>query len=225
MTLALYLFLLISLSVLTTSFRFARNSPYAPKWLTNRKESKWGETIQIAGLFATSSFFIITLAIQVMFIPSASMEPGLKTGDKILVNPASFGIVNPFTGDHITDGNFEDLKRGDVVIAKFAYSNDVRYIKRLVGLPGDQLSISEDGIMLNDTLYPFIKTDKSEIYKVNMDRNSFHVKIASFEKFEEQQEVTIPSGHVFLLGDNLNKSSDSRDLGFIPLASIIARPF
>ena len=162
---------------------------------------------------------------QVMYIPSSSMEPGLKVGDKVLVKPASFGFINPFTGDHITEGDFKNLNRGDVVIAKFAYSADVRYIKRVIGLPGDRVFVSEEGISINGNLSHFQKTDNPQIYNVKLDRSNFKVKIAGFENFHVQQEVTIPSGHVFLLGDNLTKSSDSRDLGFIPLKSIIARPY
>ena len=225
MTLALYLSFLIGLSLLVTSYRFVRHSPGAPSWITALPVSRWGEIFQYTGLFAASCFCIITFVMQVMYIPSSSMEPGLKVGDKVLVKPASFGFINPFTGDHITEGDFKNLNRGDVVIAKFAYSADVRYIKRVIGLPGDRVFVSEEGISINGNLSHFQKTDNPQIYNVKLDRSNFKVKIAGFENFHVQQEVTIPSGHVFLLGDNLTKSSDSRDLGFIPLKSIIARPY
>ena len=224
MTLALYLSFLIGLSLLVTSYRFFRHSPGVPSWIA-LPVTRWGEIFQYTGLFAASCFCIITFVMQVMYIPSASMEPGLKVGDKILVKPASFGFVNPFTGDHITEGDFQNLNRGDVVIAKFAYSADVRYIKRVIGLPGDRVFVSQDGISINGNLSHFQKTDNPQIFNVKLDRGNFKVKIAGFENFHVQQEVTVPSGHVFLLGDNLTKSSDSRDLGFIPLKSLIARPF
>jgi signal peptidase I len=223
--LAFYLTSLMGVALLVISYRYASAADTAPQWFKAFPVPAWGDFFVYAGLMATSALGILTFVMQLMLIPSASMEPGLMTGSKILVKPAAFGAVNPFTGSHITDGNFSDLKRGDVVIAKFAYNADVRYIKRVVALPGDTIAVNTTGITLNGEFLAFEPTGESMIYRVTLGEHEYRVMIDPDKDFLEQPKVTVPANQVFMLGDNLTKSSDSRDLGFIPMHNIIARPY
>ena len=223
--LPLYLTMLISLAVLVLAYRFAYTAPNAPMWLTRIPAPKYGSFFIYAGMFSVSGLLVYALFMQIMLIPSPSMEPSLNTGDKILIKPAAFGLINPLTGSHMTEGNFDSLKRGDVVIGKFAYNADVRYIKRVIGLPGDTISISKTELDINGNTYPFEPTDMPDIFVIEIESKRFKIKISPDGKFQPQQNVTIPRNHVFLLGDNLNKSSDSREIGFIPLKNLIGKPF
>jgi signal peptidase I len=222
---ALYLLFLVAMSVLSLSYRYAAEAPGAPVWLKRLPVPAWGNFFIYAGLMAVSCLGIFTFMMQSMFVPSASMAPGLQPGQTILVKPAAFGVVNPFTGTHLTDGNFNSLQRGDVVLAKFAYNADVRYIKRVVALPGDTISVSPNGYTINGQAVPFTPTDDPLIYDVALNNHRYQIKIDPEKTFLKQSEVEVPAGYVYMLGDNLTKSSDSRDLGFIPIHNIIARPY
>ena len=214
--LAIYLTILIAMAVLTICYRFAATGPGAPVWLRALPVPKWGDFFIYAGLMASSCFAIYALFMQAMFVPSASMAPGLQPGQTILIKPAAFGLVNPFTGSHLTDGDFESLRRGEVVLAKFAYN---------AALPGDVFGLTKEGYYLNGVLHPFEATETDDIYRVNLGVSSFLVTIDPTAKFEEQDLIEVPKDFVYMLGDNLTKSSDSRELGFISLRNIIARPF
>ena len=212
----------MALGLLVMSYRYALSAPSSPQWLTKLPTPPWGEFFLFAGLLATTCLLIYSVFLQSMFIPSASMEPGLKTGKTILIKPNAFGLINPFTGSHLGKGEFSGLERGEIVIAKFAYNADVRYIKRVIGLAGDSIKIDRTGITLNEKHLPFLATDEADIYRIKVGKHSYVVKIETSRKFVEQSEIIIPDGHVFLLGDNLTKSSDSRDLGPIPIHNLIA---
>ena len=222
--LAIYLAIITAMAVLTICYRFAATGHGAPVWIRALPVPKWGDFFIYAGLMASSCFAIYALFMQAMFVPSASMAPGLQPGQTILIKPAAFGPINPFTGSHLTDGDFESLRRGEVVLAKFAYNADVLYIKRVVALPGDVFGLAKEGYSLNGVLHPFEATERENIYRVNLGASSFLVTIDPTVKFEEQAPIKVPQGFVYMLGDNLTKSSDSRELGFISLRNIIARP-
>ena len=220
-----YLTLLLALGLLVVSYRFASSAPASSNWLKSIPFPKWGDFFSFAGLMSLSTLLILTFFVQIKFVPSASMEPGLMPGTKILVKPSSFGLVNPFTGSHVGAGQFSDLKHGDVVTAKFAYNPDVQYIKRVIALPGDTISIERDGYRLNDKYIAFKPTDTPMIYDVELGDLYYQVKIDPDKEFTSQESVTVPEGFVYMLGDNLTKSSDSREIGFIPLQNIIGAPY
>ena len=116
--------------------------------MTVKKKSvmrEWIESIIIAFLLA---MVIRTFVVQAFKIPTGSMRPTLLEGDLILVNKFIYGAKIPFSDKRLPV--FRDFKRGDVIV--FIYPEDTKkdFIKRLVGLPGDEIEIKKGSIYVND---------------------------------------------------------------------------
>jgi signal peptidase I len=140
-------------------------------------------------LIALVLFVIINAATARILVQSISMQPNLKEGDLVLVNRLVY--------------NFSEPKRGDVIVFQNPINpEDVPYIKRIIGLPGDTVLIGQGKVMINGQLL-------SEPYlSVTTQRGG---------------EFTIPEGEYFVMGDNRNNSSDSRAWGNVPAEHIIGR--
>jgi signal peptidase I len=143
------------------------------------------------------SFFMRTFAFQTFFIPSASMEPTLQIGDRIIVSKLSidFGTIN----------------RGDIVVFKAPPAENcgepvTDLVKRVIGLPGDHLRSVGDTIYVNGK-----KLDQTWTYT-----KPFGQAIG---------QVTVSAGHYFMMGDNRADSCDSRMWGTVPKNDIIGKAF
>ena len=110
-----------------------------------------------------------------------SMLPGIHDGDRILVEPWSYV--------------FDDIERGDVVVIQYPLDPNVDYIKRVVGLPGDRITLGHGYVWVNGELL-------NEPYVADVDP-SWH------------PDITVEEGHYFVLGDNRPRSSDSREFGLV----------
>lgn len=167
---------------------------------------EWTESIVIAFVLA---MFIRTFFIQAFKIPSGSMRPTLIEGDRLMVNKLRYGPKVPFSKEKRLPG-FTEPQRGDVIV--FIYPKDPSrdFIKRLIALEGETVEIKDGDIYINDALVtdPIIK-------------NVFYYNGVNYG--EEEEKVTVPEGHVFVLGDNSASSSDGRVWGFVPEENIIGR--
>jgi len=176
--------------------------------MTTKKKSvirEWIESIIIAFLLA---MVIRTFVVQAFKIPTGSMHPTLLEGDLILVNKFIYGAKIPFTDKRFPV--FKDLKRGDVIV--FIYPEDTKkdFIKRLVGLPGDEIEIKKGSIYVNDS--PLLDPLFNNRYYYN--RGDFGV---------EGTKITVPNDNYFVLGDNSASSKDSRYWGFVPKNNILGK--
>jgi len=166
---------------------------------------EWIESIVIAFVLA---MFIRTFFIQAFKIPSGSMRPTLLEGDRLMVNKLRYGPKVPFTKKRLP--GMSKPKRGDIIV--FAFPGDVKrdFIKRLVAFGGERLEIEDGDILINgvDVDDPVVK-------------NIFYYNRGDYGSMEEA--VTVPEGHVYVLGDNSGSSHDSRFWGFVPEENIIGR--
>jgi signal peptidase I len=137
------------------------------------------------------SFFIITFVVQAFYIPSGSMLPTLKPGDRIFANKFIY--------------RFREPRRQEIIVFKWPVDPKRRFIKRLIGLPGDRVKIVEGQVYVNDK-------PLEEDYTLERSYTDF-------------PEVKVPKGHYFMLGDNRNNSEDSRFWGFVPQANIVGKAF
>lgn len=191
--------------------------------------------------FALIVFLIFafrSMAFEPFRIPSGSMIPTLNIGDFILVNKFSYGLKIPFSdmfSDPIYITKFESPKRDDVIIFKYPPEPNLTYIKRVVGLPGDEIELIEKRVYVNGVLIP-MTLDESASSK-NFADNFEGVKVAVF-KVKDQNKVyniqttdhrsrvdtiakfKVPEGNYFVLGDNRDFSADSRFWGFVPKENI-----
>ncbi|MFH1458659.1 MAG: signal peptidase I [Candidatus Omnitrophota bacterium] len=171
-----------------------------------RKKSvlrEWIESIIIAFLLA---MIIRTFLVQAFKIPTGSMRPTLMEGDLILVNKLIYGAKVPFTDLRIPA--LRQPKRGDVVV--FIYPEDKKkdFIKRLVGLPGEKITIKNGTLFING---------KALLDAAFSQR--FYYNRGDFAK--EEEEIIVPAESFFVLGDNSASSKDSRYWGFVPQNNIL----
>ena len=170
-------------------------------------------------------------------VPSNSMMPTLLTGDFIVVNKFDYGFRLPITNTKLVE--FSKPNRGDVIVFRYpnyeknpGYSG-VDFIKRIVAIPGDLISYSDDQLVINDkaieikNIGPYIGVDSGKSmnnYKLAQEFISalpHEILINPNRRSKGIPEITIPEGHYFVMGDNRSHSSDSRFWGFVPEEYII----
>jgi signal peptidase I len=182
-------------------------------------------------------------------IPSGSMIPTLLVGDLILVNKFHYGVRLPVINKKIIAIN--DPKPGDVMVFRYPKDTSVDYIKRVVGVPGDEISWRNQQLYVNGTLAP--TQAQPEFFEegslryepqfseklgavehrilVNRSRQQFLPQNESFPFREnctynaEGVTCKVPVGHYFMMGDNRDNSQDSRYWGFVPDQNIVGRAF
>ena len=171
---------------------------------TKSKIREFIEGIITAVLIA---LLITTFVIKMYKIPSRSMVPTLLVGDQLVVNKFIYGIKIPYFRNTIIP--ITDPQRGDIVV--FIYPNDrsLDFIKRVIGIGGDTIEIKDKIIFINGKLFD----DKNGIYSDTVEqRHNFG-------------PVTVPSGSLFVLGDNRDESMDSRFWGFVDLKDVQGKAF
>jgi signal peptidase I len=141
------------------------------------------------------------------------MEPTLLIGDHILVNKFIYGIKIPYIQKTIIPIN--DPKREDVIVFIYPVDRSKDFIKRIIGLPGEEIEIIENKVYINGRLYD----DKHGFYTNQGGKGE---NPGGKDRFGP---VTVPENHYFVMGDNRNHSYDSRFWGFVPSNSIKGKAF
>jgi signal peptidase I len=167
-------------------------------------------------------------------IPSDSMMPTLLDGDFIFVNKFSYGLRLPVINSKIV--SIGEPKRGDVIVFRLPSDPSVNYIKRLVGLPGDHVSVRSERLYINDQLMPVemkgtytgprntgAQADALEAIE-NLDGVQHRVLYIPGRGPADYDEV-VPAGHYFFMGDNRDNSQDSRfeRVGFVPEENLVGK--
>ena len=204
-----------------------------------------------AGLFPVIVvvFFLRSFLFEPFKIPSGSMIPTLLVGDLILVNKFHYGVRLPVINRKVIDNN--SPQRGDVMVFRYPPKPSLDYIKRVVGVPGDEVAylnkkLSVNGKPLTKTALPdffdedalryakqFQESSGNKSYRLlnDQDRPAF---IAGADDFPYRQNCRyssegmvckVPEGQYFLMGDNRDNSLDSRYWGFVPEANIVGKAF
>ncbi|MCK4912462.1 MAG: signal peptidase I [Candidatus Omnitrophica bacterium] len=176
----------------------------------SKKKSVLREWIDAIVIAAAIAIFLRTFFFQIYKIPTTSMVPVLRPGDKIFVSKLTYGPKVPFTPLRIS--GFRKPKRFDIVVfvPPIVSERNKAYIKRLIGLPGDKVEIKDGNIHINGEMV--VDPKIAGIYYV-----SRGVYGAS------GKETIIPEGKYFFLGDNSYSSKDSRDWGFADEKDIIGK--
>lgn len=178
-----------------------------------KKKGVFREYAEAAVIAVLLALFIRTFVVQAFKIPSGSMKPTLLVGDHILVNKFLYGIKIPFTDKTLIP--ISDPKRSDVIVFIYPVDPDKDFIKRVIGLPGDKVEIFGEKVLINDK--PF--DDKHGFYS-NLSRTA-----ARTGELSHFGPITVPEGHLFVMGDNRDHSYDSRFWGFVPLSSVKGKAF
>jgi signal peptidase I len=205
-----------------------------------------------AGLFPVILvvFLLRSFLFEPFKIPSGSMIPTLHIGDLILVNKFHYGVRLPVINKKIIANN--DPQRGDVMVFRYPVDPRQDYIKRVVGLAGDEISYINQKLSINGKPVP--EQGQGEFYDedtrryapmfreslgkvqhsilVDLNRPSyFGIDEKRFPLHEncrytaEGVTCRVPAGHYFMMGDNRDNSQDSRFWGFVPDENIVGRAF
>jgi len=159
-------------------------------------------------------------------IPTGSMIPTLAVGDFILVNKFSYGIRLPVVGTKIVD--IAEPKNGEVMVF-IPPHQDVYFIKRVVGIPGDTVRYQDKTLYINGKRQN--QTFVAQIPPVNPRVLQYREKLGNVEHLIQRNpyretsvdEWVIPEGHYFMMGDNRDQSSDSRYWGLVSEHNIVGR--
>ena len=204
-----------------------------------------------AGLFPViiAVFVLRSFLFEPFKIPSGSMIPTLLVGDLILVNKYTYGLRLPVVNTKLTAGT--PPKRGDVMVFRYPPKPSLDYIKRVVGVPGDEVAYLNKKLTINGQ--PVSKTSVPEFFDEDAMRyfKQFEEKlgdkrhrllndddrpafIPGVEDFPFKQNCRysvegitcrVPEGHYFMMGDNRDNSLDSRYWGFVPDRNIVGKAF
>jgi signal peptidase I len=191
-----------------------------------RGKGKFRETVEALAIALVLALIIRTFVVQAFKIPSGSMEDTLLIGDHLLVNKFLYGVQNPLTGERYLP--IRQPQRGDIIV--FEYPEDSQnselyfwqrrdYIKRIIGLPGDTVELRNKQVFVNGELFridqevhkePFMTTNPDCTLPFG---NSMGCR-------DSMLPVTVPANHYFVMGDNRDRSADSRFWGFVPEENI-----
>ena len=178
------------------------------------------------------AIIIRSLLLQPFYIPSSSMEPNLLVGDRLFVTKYSYGYSNhsfPFS-PNIFSGRIlsSQPKIGDVVVFKTPADNRTDYIKRLIGLPGDEIQFIDGDLYINkNQIFKTLMKSSDKVFCGNekIKVNFFNEKLpngkiykAAYRKdysFQNSDKFLVPENHYFFLGDNRDCSKDSRFLSAV----------
>lgn len=210
-----------------------------------KDENSVYETIKVIVQALLIAVIIRTVLFQPFNIPSGSLIPTLLVGDYLFVSKYSYGYSRysiPF-GPPIFSGRIlsSDPQRGDIAVFKLPKDNETDYIKRVIGLPGDQIQMLDGRLYINGEMVEreaagtyraedaFGRTMEAPRFTETLPNGvSYHVIERDGDRgFWDNTEVyVVPGDHYFMMGDNRDNSTDSRDLasvGYVPVENFVGR--
>ena len=204
-----------------------------------------------AGLFPVivAVFLLRSFLFEPFKIPSGSMIPTLLVNDLILVNKFHYGVRLPVVNTKIFENN--SPQRGDVMVFRYPPKPSLDYIKRVVGVPGDEVAYLNKTLTVNGKPWPktplpdffdadsmryskqFNENNGAKAYRLlnDEDRPAFVPGAEDFPfkencRYSSQGVICkVPEGHYFMMGDNRDNSLDSRFWGFVPEKNIVGKAF
>lgn len=176
--------------------------------------------------------FVLFVVLMVIFrsaladwnvVPTGSMKPTIIEGDRILVNKLAYDLKIPLT--HISIYRFADPKRGDIVIFDSEIA-DTRLVKRVIGLPGDTVEMRDNRLTVNGTEAQYSKFEHAGDAIVAIESyfgmsHRIELSRTPASRLSAFGPVKVPQDRYLVLGDNRDKSADSRVYGFVPRDEIV----
>lgn len=225
-----------------------QNDPNANKPVKTKPvkdENSLYETIKVIVQALLIAVVIRTLLFQPFNIPSGSLIPTLLVGDYLFVSKYSYGYSRhslPFSPPLFEGRIFSsDPERGDIAVFKLPTDNSTDYIKRVIGLPGDTVQMVNGRLFINGERVDreevgtyrsrdaFGRTMEAPRYRETLPNGvSYYIIERDGDRgfWDNTELYEVPDGHFFMMGDNRDNSTDSRDLravGYVPLENFVGR--
>jgi signal peptidase I len=201
------------------------------------KKSGTRDTFESLVVTVILAIFGTTFVLQAFKIPTGSMENTLLIGDHLLVNKFAFAYRSGFLARLLP---YREIRRGDVVVFEYPPSDEQtepgeHFVKRVIGVPGDRIRIFHRQVFLNGRLMdePFVHHSYLDQLRPGDDfppASSEYLRgmtarwSAEMQNHLQGNELVIPPGEYFVMGDNREQSWDSRFWGFVPRDLISGRP-
>lgn len=184
-----------------------------PATVPRRSKSAAREYAEAIAIAVVLAFAIRSFVVQAFKIPSGSMLPTLQVGDHILVNKFIYGVRLPIWGTRLMAVSHP--QRGDVVVFAYPVDPTKDFIKRVVGVGGDVVQIRDKQVFVNGERWDDVHAsfvDGRRDGRGSSPRDNFG-------------PVTVPPGHLFVMGDNRDRSYDSRFWGFVDRDEVAGKAF
>ena len=176
--------------------------------------------------------FGTTFVVQAFKIPSQSMEPTLLVGDHLLVNKFIFEGTGAWYEKFLP---YRPVRRGDIIVFRFPYDDHAHYVKRVIGLPGERLRITNQQLYIDESpvAEPYAYHDLTAYDPMSENfppADQFTARglrpewARQIGNYLRGGELVVPPDRYFVMGDNRNSSLDSRYWGFVDRRAIIGRP-
>ncbi|MBS1839229.1 MAG: signal peptidase I [Acidobacteria bacterium] len=203
-----------------------------------REKTTFSEYIESLLVTVILALFGTSFIVQAFKIPSPSMEKTLLVGDHLLVNKFIFGGRGDAWYEKLLP--YRPIQRGDIIVFKYPYDDHQHFVKRVIGLPGDHLKMVDQEVYINGKrlFEPYVVHDPNPAtgydvlnYQFPPVGNQFLGSparsewIADVHNYIHGDEIVIPKDKYFAMGDNRDRSSDSRYWGFVDHDAIMGRPF
>lgn len=156
-------------------------------------------------------------------VPTGSMKPTIVEGDRILVNKLAYDINIPFIQKSLV--KLSDPRVNDIIIFESKVANK-RLVKRVIGIPGDVVSMKNNKLFVNGDAVNYQTLSRSNnktVIREVIAAKEHTIQLTNTNQLANFPPVKVPSGHYLVLGDNRNNSADSRVIGFVPRNEIIGR--
>ncbi len=207
----------------------------------DKEESFW-DTLKTVFYAVMIAIVIRTVWFEPFKIPSGSMYPTLYVGDYLFVSKFSYGYSKhslPLSLP-LFDGRIWEAapERGDVVVFKYPQDNKTDFIKRVIGLPGDKIKLVKGRLYINgqrverERLDDFVirtpagSAERYRQYEETLPNGVKHniIEISDSEVYDNFDEIEVPRGNYFMMGDNRDRSDDSRvNVGFVPAENLVGK--
>jgi signal peptidase I len=216
-----------------------------------KNKSKTREYVEALLMALLVAGLLRSFVVEAFKVPSGSMLSTIQIGDFLFVNKFVYGLRIPFTKQWMT--HFKEVERGEVVVFIFPQDETKNYIKRVVGIPGDKIVVEGKTLTVNGVEVPkramtvqknngmlLIRPtenptdDTTYLIKAFQDWKSFDIFLEEMEgqpflsqyyryESETRREFVVQDGHFFVIGDNRNRSFDSRSWGQVPMENLKGR--